>query len=230
MTKISDWKNISEDEEYIYIGSVVTMTELCESELIKNKLTALYNAAYNLGSEQIRNKATIGGNIANASQSADTMLTMFSYGADIKIYNPENGFRIVPIYDVVIGREKTSLTKNEVICEIIIKKKNRISAFRKVGSRIAVTISKISCAMDLEMSEDVILNASVYLGAVGVKPVEAKLIEEEILNKRLNDIDITKIQELAFREIELAIPTRSSKYYKRIAIEGLVEDLLGDLK
>lgn len=229
LTKLNDWKYIKEDENNVYIGALVTMTQLYNHEIIQDKLKSIYRSAYELGSDQIRNRATIGGNVANASQSADVMLSLFSYDAKIKIFTIDSE-KIVDIRDFVIGREKTVLAHNEIIKEIIVPKKNRISAFRKVGSRIAVTISKISCSIDLSLEDKKVSYISVYLGAVGIKPTRAKLIEEFFLNKTLDEIELEKLQDLAFEEIELAIPNRESKYYKRIAIKGLMEDILGDLR
>ena len=205
------------------------MTSLYRSEIVKTKLKAIYKAAYELGSDQIRNRATIGGNVANASQSADVMLALFAYDAKVKIFTKDDE-KIVDIRDFVIGREKTILNQDELISEIIVPKKDRISAFRKVGSRIAVTISKVSCAIDMAVKDEKVSDISVYLGAVGVKPTNAKLIEEYFLNKKLSEIELSKLQDIAYKEIELAIPTRESKYYKRVAIEGLIEDILGDLR
>lgn len=66
LTKISEWAGVSELDDYICIGALTTASELCESEIIKSKYSALYLSAYELGSELIRNRATLGGNIGNA--------------------------------------------------------------------------------------------------------------------------------------------------------------------
>lgn len=229
ITKIDGWNYIKEDENNYYIGALVTMTQLYRSEIVKTNLKAIYRSAYELGSDQIRNRATIGGNVANASQSADVMLALFAYDAKVKIFTKDKE-KIVDIRDFVIGREKTILNQDELISEIIVPKKDRVSAFRKVGSRIAVTISKVSCAIDMSVKDGKVSDISVYLGAVGVKPTNAKLIEEYFLNNKLDEIELSKLQDIAYKEIELAIPTRESKYYKRVAIEGLIEDILGDLR
>ncbi|RVU55354.1 FAD binding domain-containing protein [Anaerosphaera multitolerans] len=230
ITKINLWKNIVEDEENIYIGSLITMTELCNSELIKTKLPALYRAAYELGSTQIRNKATIGGNISNASQSADTLLALYAYDAKVKIIKGDGKERLVNIEDFITGREKTILTKDEAVKEIIIKKEDAVSTFRKVGSRKAVTISKVSCALKTEIDErGKVKGIKIFLGAVGVKPVRADLIEKVFLNNSLKEINFDLLVDASFNQIEKAIPNRVSKYYKRVAIEGLMEEVLGDL-
>lgn len=228
ITKLSEIKGIWEDDDKVYIGALTTMTEIAESTIAYEKLRALREAAFNLGSEIIRNKATIGGNIANAAQCADTVLALFAYDADIVLLGPDEE-RTVPISELVVGRNKTTLKANEIIAMIVVKKEDRISAFQKLGSRKAVTISKISCAADLLMKDGLINSADIFLGAVGVRPVRAELLEAEFQGKSIDKIEFKKIQKLAYEEIERAIPDRTSKYYKRIAIQSLMEDLLKDL-
>ncbi|QEJ98418.1 FAD binding domain-containing protein [Treponema phagedenis] len=142
ITKINEFAHINETSEYLQIGALVTMRELCESPLVKTDYKALYQAAYELGSTLIRNRATIGGNICNASQSADCSLVLFSYDARIKILNFEGLEKTVPIHEFILGKEKTILSKKEIVTEILIPKKKRVSAFKKIGARKAVTISK----------------------------------------------------------------------------------------
>lgn len=231
LTKVESLKKFNFTDEKIYIGSMITMTELLENEIIKKEFKSLYQAAYHLGSEQIRNLATVGGNIANASQSADVVLALYSLGAEIKVLNSNSEEKVVSIDEIVIGKEKTSLKNDEVITEIILKRnKNRIESFNKVGARKAVTISKISCALNLEEIEGKIKNASIYFGAVGIVPNRAKVLENYFIGKTLEEINVEDIKDLSTKEIDLAIPTRSSRNYKRIAVRGLMEDLIKDLR
>lgn len=231
LTKMREFAKIEENDSMISVGSIVTMTELIESEIIKKYFHSIYQSAYHLGSEQIRNLATIGGNLANASQSADVLLALYSLNAKIKILNSLGKEKIIPISELILGREKTSLSNDEVIESIILEKKdNQITGFCKIGSRKAVTISKISCAANLIKDEDKISSATVFLGAVGVVPTRANLIEKYLSSVLVNKIDLKKLQELASEEVDLAIPTRESRHYKRVAIKGLMDDLLQDLK
>lgn len=230
LTKVVEFKNIVEDESTVSIGSLVTMTELTQNKIIREQFNSIYKAAYHLGSEQIRNLATIGGNLANASQSADVLLSLYSLEADIKVLSASGDMRIIPIRELIVGKEKTSLQHDEVIAEIILKKDaQRITGFCKIGSRKAVTISKVSCAANLILEDNKISSAIVYLGAVGTTPTKAKLIEDYLTGKALNEIESSVLKDLGSEEIDLAIPTRSSRNYKRMAAKGLMEDLLQDL-
>lgn len=231
LTKLEELKEINENDEEISIGSGVTMKEIENSPIINKYISALVDSAYNLGSQQIRNKATIGGNVANSSQSGDTLPVLFAYDANIEIINSLGTRRIDKIDNVVEGLEKNNLNYDEIITKIIIKKSTSKSAFSKVGSRKAVTISKINCCAKINMNEEmVIVDSTIYLGAVGPKPIRAKLIEERLLNKSINSILSKDIQEAVYSQIENAIPNRSSKHYKKAAAEGLVEEIVNKLR
>jgi len=230
ITKIKEFKTVYETKYFLHIGSLITMTEICENNIIKEKCKALYQAAYELGSTLIRNRATIGGNVCNASQSADCSLALFCLDSAVKILDCSGEERIVPIDEFIIGREKTILTKNEVVTEILIPQKNRVSAFKKVGARKAVTISKVSCAVEYIPDDGALTNVRSYLGAVGIKPVKAVNIETYLEGKNVSNINLQELQNIAHNEIESAIPARSSRFYKRTAVEGLIEDLIKNLK
>lgn len=229
ITKIKELKGFKEDDSNFYIGSLMTMTEIINKKRIKENLRSLYEAAYKLGSNQIRNLATIGGNVANASQSADCVLALFALDAKVKILDSMENEKIVSIEDFIIGREKTILSQNEIIKEIIIPKNNGLNIFNKIGSRTGVTISKISCAMNFILNEDGNKDTRIFLGAVGVKPVRALDLEKVFANHDFKNINLEILQQTGFNEIEKAIPERSSKYYKRVAIQGLLEDMLEEL-
>lgn len=231
ITKISELKEITETETEISIGACVTMTELEDSTLIKQYVPALADAAYSLGSQQIRNLATIGGNTANSSQSGDTLPVLFAYGAQAEIINSAGIRRIDKVESIVAGLEKNNLSADEAITKIIIKKDCRKSAFSKIGSRKAVTISKINCCAVVDLNNDSIIeNAVIYLGAVGPKPVRGSIIEQALIGMSIDNFNISEIKEAVYSQIESLIPDRSSKHYKKSAAVGLVEDVLNKLR
>ena len=229
ISKVEELRNIEETKDTINIGACVTMTELEDSMVIKKSISALMSAAYSLGSTQIRNRATIGGNLANAAQCGDTIPVLFAYDADIKILNSNGETRIEKVRNLITGIGKTTLKPDEIITNIIIKKSNNISSFAKVGSRKTVTISKINCCGKFYLDDDsIVKEADIYLGAVGTKPIQADIIEEELVGKKIESISIN-LEAAVEQQIENAIPNRSSKHYKKYAAIGLVEDMLQGL-
>ena len=177
LTHVEELKKIEETEEEIWIGSGVTMTELEKSLVIQKYMPGLAKAASMVGSTQIRNRATIGGNIANASQSSDTMPVLFAYGTEAVVLNELGEEKRYLLEDLIEGLERNRLKEKEMLTRFIVKKDSSISGFSKVGSRKAVTISKINGCVKTVLKEDILTQVIVYLGAVGAKATRAGYIE-----------------------------------------------------
>lgn len=226
ISDIEDIKNVKEKNREILIGASVTMTELVESEIIDKNVKSLKEAAGNLGSTQIRNRATIGGNVCNAAQCADTIPCLFSYGAFCEIINSNGDIRRDLVENTITGIGKTTLKQDEAIIRFILPLSNDLSAFTKIGDRKGVTISKINCAMKICTSENIIKDINIYMGSIGVMPIRANLIESEMKGKNLNKDLFSKIIPSVRNQVEEAIPNRPSKYYKKQAALGLIEDAI----
>ena len=230
LTHIDEIKHITEDEDQVVIGSGVTMAQLEKSTVIKKYFPALQMAASMVGSTQIRNRATLGGNIANASQSADTAPVLFALGAKAVVLNEKGEKKCCLAEDLVEGREKNRLADREMILEFHIPKKEWRSAFAKVGSRKSVTISKINGCIRTRVNQGIMEDTVVYLGAVGVKASRAYLIEKALDGKKLEGFQVQSVKDEIYRQIEENIPDRPSKHYKKSAAMGIVDTLLEELK
>ncbi len=226
LCNVEEMKKIELLEDDIIIGAAVTMTEIEKSDIIKQHIPALALAAYNLGSTQIRNRATIGGNVCNASQSADCLPVLFAYNAMSEIIDEMGNVRKEKVEDVVIGLDKSTLGNKDVVTKFIIKKSSDISSFSKVGARTSVTISKINCCVKLNISDSRVKNAIVYIGAVGAKPIKADLIEKNLLEKTITENIILELKESIREQVLKAIPNRDSRHYKKEAAIGVIEDAL----
>lgn len=233
LTHLPELKRIESTKECLIIGAAVTMDELERSQIINDEAPALKKAASMIGSTQIRNRATIGGNVANASQSSDLTPVLMAYGAVALMLDDDGNRRELPVEELVTGLGKTVLKPREVILYFYIKDRegdNGYSSFSKVGSRKAVTISKLN-ACGRAVSEDGILkNVIVYLGAVGAKGKKAHFIEAAMEGKKLSELPCEALREAVYRQIEDNIPDRSSKHYKKSAAFGLLCDILEDFK
>jgi CO/xanthine dehydrogenase FAD-binding subunit len=230
LTKLHDIKQIEEKDGKIVIGASVTMTRLEKSEVIRENIEALAKAASMVGSTQTRNQGTIGGNIANAAQCADTMPVLFAYDANAVIINDEGVTRRCPVDELVVGLEKNSLGDKEVILYFEIEKSKDCSGFSKIGARKAVTISKVNACLKTTIIKGIIEKPIVYLGSVGVKASKAPLIEEILLGQKILEIDEDKLRIAVESQIESNIPNRSSKHYKKSAAFGILMDIINDLQ
>jgi CO/xanthine dehydrogenase FAD-binding subunit len=226
LTKIEDMKKIEKKGEFIEIGACVTMKELEQSPIIQSEMPALSMAASRIGSVQIRNRATIGGNIANAAQCADTLPVLFSFHAEGLLFDSKEKTRLVRLEDLFVGFGHTHINDDEVLHKIIVplEGKKNYSAFSKIGSRKTVTISKINYAIRMKIENQNITDMSIYIGSIGAKPIRALKMETYCIGKKWSLDLLEPMFELASQQIEEAIPTRSSRHYKKVAVKGITED------
>lgn len=226
LSNLDEIKEIEMNEKRIKIGASVTMTMLKENEIVREYAPALSKAASMIGSTQIRNLATIGGNIANAAQCADTMPVLFAYKADAYILTEGGKIEVRPAETLIAGIEKNTLKSNEVILFFEFDKNNHYSYFSKIGARKAVTISKVNACIKADLKENIIKNPVVYLGSVGIKALPAPIIEKALRGQDITDINEEKLQIAVETQIEENIPNRSSKHYKKSAAFGVVMDII----
>ncbi|MBP8612627.1 MAG: xanthine dehydrogenase family protein subunit M [Candidatus Atribacteria bacterium] len=232
VSRIDEMKGIEEKADSIYIGAATTHTEILESTLIKEKATILYDAVKTIGSPQIRNIGTIGGNIGNASPAGDSIPAFFNLEAKLILKSIE-GERVVPIEEFFVGPGKTCLKNNELILGVEFSKmtQDEIGFFRKVGQRRGVAISIINGCVRLQKSEQKnhFKKAFVSLGAVAPTVVRARLVENALENDEVDSLDkIMYIAHLAYREVSPISDVRGSIEYRRdmsinILYEGLAE-------
>ena len=134
--EVDELKGIKENGDEIEIGSLVTFTEIIESELINKYSPLLILAAKNIGSPQIRNKGTIGGNLCNASPAGDSIPPLMCEEARLILKSKERE-RVVKIEEFFIGPGKTCLNQDEILVKILVKKwkSSSIGYFNKLGQR-----------------------------------------------------------------------------------------------
>lgn len=228
LSRVESLSDIDKDEGSLRIGAAVTMTDLARNPLVVQSLNAMTTAASRMGSTQIRNRATIGGNVANASQCADLLTVLMACGSLCEILSGSNGLRKDRIENVVIGLGKTTLARDEVITRFIVPIPAGLSGFSKIGSRKAVAISKLNCCLIAEREGKNIKSPVIYLGAVGPKPVRASLLEAALEGRPFRGEVVHGLQDAIRRQIETLIPTRASRHYKKEAAIGLLEDTIDD--
>lgn len=230
LTHLPDIRRIEEKGRKIIIGAAVTMTMLEDSPVIWEYIPALAQAAGMVGTTQIRNLATIGGNVVNASQSADTTPVLFAYRAKAVILDETGAKRICPVEEVVTGIGKNTLRDKEAIICFEIGKSTDRSAFNKVGYRKTVTISKVNACIKAAIEEGSIKKAVVYLGAVGIKALKAPIVEKALKGQSLSEFDEERLKAAVYKQIEANIPDRPSKHYKKQAALGVVMAIMEGLQ
>ncbi len=227
ITAVEELSKIEKIDHHIEIGAAVTMDEIEKSDIVKDYAVALAQAASMVGSTQIRNRATIGGNIANAAHCADMITTCSALQAKVELLNAKGARRQVLVEDFTQGSGKTIIAPDEVLTKIIFPDlvTKKYTAFHKIGSRKSVTISKINCAARIGFEDDVVADISIYFGSIAPKAISAELLREHCVGKVWNEALLAELLELATETVDLAIPTRASRHYKRKAVKGVVCEL-----
>lgn len=228
IAKVEELKKIENKKEKITIGAAVTYTQIVEDELFKNNLYGMLKACKMVGSPQIRNKGTIGGNIANASPAADSIPPLIALGASIKILGSK-GERVVLLEDYFSDKKTHGLMPDELIVCIEFDKpnKNQVLSFSKLGLRKALAISRATLSALVGLSEDKhIESIKVASGSIGKYPMRELELENALIGKEFNAQILDEAISVIQASMDIRLEGRSTLPYKRQAIISLLEELL----
>jgi carbon-monoxide dehydrogenase medium subunit len=204
-------------EEGLYIGACVTMNELGDNEDVKRYYPYLREAAYSVGSKQVRNRATLVGNIANASPLCDTGTPLYVCDAKVCIVGGE-GEREVPISEFITFVRRTSLQPDEIVVGIKVPYlEGAEGIFTKVSRRKEVDLSTI-CATVLKMGD----NIRIAFGAVAPTPIRLMKTEALVNGKPLSLELIEEAAKLAITEVSPISDVRASKEYRYDVVEVII--------
>ncbi len=219
---ILDLKGISEleylivEEDKLRIGSMTTITEIAENGFIKDNYPFLSDAALKLASWQIRNTATIGGNICNASPSAEMIPPLIVLDSNVIVVGPD-GEREMSLKEFLVGPGKTALKKQELLKEIKVPKlpKNSIGVYECRKWRRSMDVAIVNLAVFLSFNGEVIKDARVCLGAVGPTAFRSVKTENILINNNLNEDLIAEAVRAAVNDSKPISDVRSSADYRR---------------
>ena len=205
-----------DDAGTLTVGALTTMSQLASSEILRTRYTAISEAADSLGSPQIRNRATAGGNLCNAAPSADLAPPLIALDAHVVISGP-NGERTVPVETFFKGPRDTVLAPDEVLTEIRVPAAPEASCYVKQATRRA-DIAVVGVAAALFPGNRI----SLALGAVAPTPIRAVKAEELAKSGALTDQLIEQIAEKAVEDSSPISDIRSTAWYRREIIKVLV--------
>lgn len=230
LSKVPDIRQISIDGSEIKIGSLTTFAKISSSPLIRAKALLLADAAAAVGSPQIRNSGTIGGNIANASPAADTVTALVTLDAVVRLESVR-GSRRVLLSELLCGVGKTNIHSQEIITEITfrIPATGSMTGFIKLGRRKALAIARMNLAIMYQVEEEKISFARVGLGAVGPNPCRFIVLENYLMGQTPSESLIEGFALEAEREVTKVLGSRPSAVYKCEAVKGIARDLLRKL-
>lgn len=219
LTFIPDLSYIQADHNSIKIGSLTTLNQL-EAMKEENSLTScISNTASQMCTPQLRNLATVGGNLCNASPAADLSTLFIALDAECKILSL-SGERSLPAEEFFTGVNQTALREDEFLAEIEIPRPSLQSGygFNRIA-RTVIDIAQVNTAVSLSVDENgIITNVRVVLGAVAPTPIRSGAAEKILSGLEISQVDDNLIQEagkLAAGEAKPVTDIRASSDYRK---------------
>jgi CO/xanthine dehydrogenase FAD-binding subunit len=219
---------ITEEKRNIRIGALTLVCEIASSKVIQKYSPILAEATRQIGNPLVRNRATIAGNLADASPAADSAVPLLALEASIIVERHKGKPKQIPINEFFIGPNKTVLKRDDLIREIVFPKPDPSAriAYAKFGLRNAMAISVVSMGVLAEVEKGKCSKARIALGAVAPTPRRAcgveNLLEGQAVTEELIDQCCEAIQD----EIQPITDVRATAEYRRSIASVLLKRLL----
>ncbi len=216
LTRIEELKGICEGEGEIVIGAATTLRQLEASKVIAERAPALWAAAASVGSVQIRNLATLGGNLCNASPAADTAPPLLTLNAVAELASLE-GRRTIPVSNLFAGPKLNTLRPQELLTHIRFPTppKGAGMSFQKIGRRKGHTISIVNASAYLEVDGGACRDARLALGSVAPTPIRVEEAEEALRGRRMAEELIEEAASICQGLVKPIDDLRASATYRR---------------
>lgn len=206
------------------IGALTSIHRLESSPLIKEKFRVVAQAASSLGSYQIRTRATLGGNLCNASPAADMIPGLISLGGKAKILS-KTGERFLPLEDFFAGPGRSNLRPGEILTEVQVPSPPAGAGFHyaKHTIRKAMDLAIVGVAVSLspDPAKDRCAEVKIALGAVGPVPLRAIKAEACLRGQKIDGPLISCVARLASEEARPVTDIRASVEYRREMVRVL---------
>jgi CO/xanthine dehydrogenase FAD-binding subunit len=217
LKKIDDLGFIRGNEEGYHIGALARISDIAEHEGLQGRVPMLCSAARSLGSAQVRNIATLGGNLCNASPAADMAPGLLALDAVVNIVGP-TGDRVMPLEAFYQGPGEIALGGGEILTRVFVPypPEGTRQIYIKHGPRRAMDIAIVGVAVALlfDSPTDPCKMARIALGAVAPTPVRAKKTEKIIEGRKMQTMPLKFVSETLRQEIAPLSDVRASKRYR----------------
>ena len=228
---IDSLKGVSRANGEIRVGACTLMSEVHSDPVIRSSAAVLGQAAGRVACPQIRNRATIGGNLCNASPAADTAVPLILLDASVDLASFQAGsvaVRQVLIIDFFRGPGATVLEPGEILIRIRFKPlpEGVFAAWDKFGTRPAMEIAVASVGVGLRVEGGKVVHARVAYGSVAPVPLRGRKAEAELVGRRLSPAVIEKCEAAARDEIKPITDVRASEAYRREVVGVMLRRML----
>lgn len=227
ISSLSPLKGISVDGDFLKIGSASTFTDIVNNEEVRQQAPLLTEACSRIGSEQIRNRATIGGNVVNNAPCADSIPALLVYDAQLVVRSIETERR-VKLDDFLLSPYRVNKSDNEVVTAFCLPllKSNMEGFYYKLSRRMGASISRITLALLMETDSDLISEFRFATGAVTAVATRLPQIEEQALHRPCTREEFIFLAQSLGQCIEEMTGHRWSSAYKLPVIQQLFFQML----
>ncbi|MEI7896956.1 MAG: xanthine dehydrogenase family protein subunit M [bacterium] len=221
LSRIDELKRITEDETNVYIGACTTHNEIISSGVVKKYIPALADAASKIGSEQVRNTGTLGGNLCTAASCCDSAPVLLAMNASVEVVST-SGVRTIALSDFFTFNKKTVLKYGDLVTRVIIPKPSQGTGcfYEKFGLREAGSISVVSVAAMIRVEHGTIEDACVVIGAVAPTPRISHGASDALKGRKTDELllEDTLLEEAGIAAVKDSIPIddiRGGAQYRR---------------
>lgn len=228
---IEELRRIEADADAVTLGALVTFTDIGRSDLLRAEFPLLLQAAAEIGGVANQNRATIGGNIANASPAADSPPALLVYDAEVELASVR-GRRRVPYAAFHAGYKKMDLAADELIAAVRLPRRGGrawVEHYRKVGARRAQAISKVCLAAAARLDDGRVADIRLAFGSVAATVVRAARAEAAAQAAELAPATIEAAVEALGADLAPIDDVRSTARYRARVAANLLRDFLGRL-
>ncbi len=227
LTSVQEMNLIEPRGEELFIGASVSITRIISDPLVKQHAQALVEAGNLIAGPQVRNIATLGGNVAHALPAADGTIAMMALDAQAEVASP-SGVRRMPFKDLFVGPGRSALDKT---CEIItgfyvpLTGEGQASCFKRIMRPQGVALPILNCAVWLDRQDETVADVRISVGPGGPTPfrgteaeaaLRGELFSEDLLDRALNVL----LKQAKFR----TSPRRATAEYRQYIIQSLFKD------
>jgi CO/xanthine dehydrogenase FAD-binding subunit len=229
--RVPELRGIAETGGVVRIGALVTITELLESALVRERLGLLWQACDHFASDQIRNAATLGGNVCNASPAGDTLVPLLALEASAVLASKPNGkleIRRVPLGRFFTGPGRTVRQPAELLAsvELPLPPKGFAGEFYKHGTRPGLDISAISIAFGAVIERKLLTRVRIAFGAVAPTPIRAPRTEAVLEGRAPDAATLEAAAQAALAEIHPISDVRASDWYRRELVRNMLKRVI----
>lgn len=234
INRLAELRSIAQSGNTIHLGALTTITEILRDDLLAQRVGVLVDAADSFASGQVRNTATLGGNICNASPAGDMIIPLLMLDAEVELACWRDGSvatRTVPLCEFFVGPGSTTMHPHELLTCIRIphSAKNHVAVYAKFGTRPALDIAIVSIGIAGIRDNGCLHDVRVAFGAVAPTPIRGRSTEMALEGATLDEEHICKIARTTLDDISAISDVRASAWYRRELVCELTKRLLHEV-